>query len=234
MSITVVIPAYKKPEQLEKCKAALAECRGAVNNIHVWDNNEENIGFTAGVNAVIRKYQMLKYVVVLNQDCYLRPDALEKIETFMDTHPKCAIAGIKQLSDQNEDVIIHGGCKEAYPAGVHIGGLVSKGDCAESKQMPWANGACLVVRTSALQDIGLMDENMFLIGSDSDWCFTARARGYEVWYIADAVCVHEQGVTAGSEDPFLRKAMFKDMLYWKSKWIDGRLFRELSMEIFPK
>ena len=150
----------------------------------------------------------------------------------MDAHPRCAIAGIKQLSSENSDLIIHGGCGEAYPNGQHLSGLVSRDDHTTSRQMPWVNGACMVVRMESIPWFGLMDENMFLIGSDSDWCYTARSRGWQVWYIAEASCVHEQGVTSGNADEKVQRQMYLDMIYWRNKWVGSDLYRELSMEIF--
>lgn len=235
--ISVIIPAYKAPEKLAKCLAALEAQTFPLFTTIIEDNSVDNIGFTRAVNCGIMKALLdsdfhQPYAVILNQDCYLKPDAIEKMVAFMDSHPNCFIGSIKQLNDQNEDLIIHGGTLDAFPYGKHIGGYVSKGNCNISKRMPWANGACMIVRLSNIPDVGLMDPNYFLVGSDSDWSFTARARGFEVWYIADAVCVHEQGVSGGDAGDALNKAMVRDMLYFRSKWVGSDLFKELSLEVF--
>lgn len=235
--IRFIIPAYKKPEQLRKCKEHLANLNlpdGILTDIQVIDNNENNIGFTKAVNVGMREAVVNQdyLAIVLNQDCYLDPDSVSKIVAFMDSHEKCAIAGIKQISSEDSDFIIHGGCVEAYPFGVHISGLVSRNDCNESKQVQWVNGACMVVRISSVIDFGLMDENMFLIGSDSDWCFTARARGFQVWYIADATCVHEQGISSEGGPTEFKKLMMLDMLFWRDKWVGSDIYRELTFEVF--
>lgn len=229
----VIIPFFKKQEQLEKCKKALS-----ANGIHfpfIVDDSESGNGFTKTVNKGM-KVQFYdadgNYAVILNQDCYLKPDAIEKMVAFMDAHPKCAIAGIKQLSSENEDVIIHGGTLECFPAGRHEGGLVSRGDCNFSKQVTWVNGACMIVRLEAILEIGLMDENMKMFGSDADWSFTARARGWECWYIAEAVCVHEQGVSK-SMSPEMQKQFEYDMTHFRDKWLNGELYKDLALEIFP-
>jgi GT2 family glycosyltransferase len=91
----------------------------------------------------------------------------------------------------------------------------------------------MVVRLDAIMEIGLMDETMKMFGSDADWSYTARARGWETWYIADAVCVHEQGVSK-TMDEKMTKTFEKDMIAFRSKWIDGELYRDLSLEIFPE
>lgn len=239
--IPVIIPFYKNEQQLTKCKEALGKQTLKAYSIKAIDDSETQNGFTKTLNSGLKPWfveslacpEDFPYVLLLNQDCYLKPDAIEKMVAFMDAHPKCAIAGIKQLSSQNEDHIIHGGVYEAFPAGRHEGGLVSRGDCSVSKQVPWVNGACMIVRMGAIAEIGLMDENMKMFGSDADWSYTARARGWQTWYIADAVCIHEQGASK-SMDMKMQRTFEKDMLYFRFKWVDGDLYRELASEVFPE
>jgi N-acetylglucosaminyl-diphospho-decaprenol L-rhamnosyltransferase len=230
----VIIPLFHRPDQVERCRKALNEQTRAV-DIWTHDNSENNIGFTRAVNKGMRQYLLEghKYAVVLNQDCYLMPDAIERMVAFMDAHPRCAIAGIKQYLDADPDQIIHGGCTQAFPAGIHITGRASSGDCAESKPMPWVNGACLIVRLSAVIDFGLMDENFFLIGSDSDWCYTARLRGWEVWYCAEAECLHEWGVSRNPPTPEVAQTMARDQVYWHAKWVGSRAHAALVQMNMP-
>lgn len=240
--VDVIIPAYKNPEQLEKCKAAINKCvdfmadngKEILVELKVIDNSEDNRGFSKAVNIQLRDSVLVgaDYAIILNQDCYLAPDAISEMVAFMDEHPKCFHASIKQLSSQDQNMIIHGGTLECYPAGRHISGLVSNNDCKDNKRMQWANAACLIVNVKHLLDVGLLDENMFLIGCDSDWSYRARAAGFEVWYIGSASCVHEQGITRGNGDKDLSKRMYLDMVYWRTKWIGADLYRELSLEVF--
>lgn len=229
----VLIPFHKNEEQLAKCKKAL---EGQIEYVKHLDDSATGHGFTKTVNILISEHCMPTnlnegFAIILNQDCYLKPDAIEKMVTFMQAHPKCAIAGIKQLSSQDPDHIIHGGTYECFPTGRHEGGLVSRGDCNESKQVPWVNGACMIVRLEAIAEIGLMDPNYKMFGSDADWSYTARQRGWETWYIAEAECVHEQGASKGLDEK-MSKVFEADMRYFRDKWITDDCFRELSMEVF--
>ena len=229
----VIIPHYKNKEQLKKCEEALEKQTYHDVLVTVVDNTDDNKGFTRACNTGIKKlFDECEYFVLLNQDCYLKENALQNMVRFMEANPKCGIAGIKQLQAGNTDRIVHGGCTQAFPHGRHLGGLVSKGDCEKNQKMPWVNGACLMIRKSTVIDIGLMDENFVLICSDSDWCYTARMRGWEVWYIADAQCLHESGVSSGSEDEKINTQMKIDTLNFREKWVSAGNFRELSMEIF--
>ncbi len=239
--IPVIIPFYKNKEQLERCKAALEVQTHKPYTVQVVDDSETQNGFTKTLNSGVKPWfvegivapEDFPYILLVNQDCYLKPDAIEKMVSFMDSHPRCAIAGIKQLSSQDEDAIIHGGTFECFPAGRHEGGRVSRGDCNVSKQVPWVNGACMIVRLEAILEIGLMDESMKMFCSDADWSLTARARGWETWYIADAVCVHEQGVSK-SMTPEMGKVFEKDSVIFRDKWITGELYKDLTLEIFDR
>ena len=222
MKTGAVVVEYKNPEQTKKCKDHLKDVE-----VYYHDNTKHNLGFTKaynmGVSYLRNKYE---YVLLVNSDCYIHPGFFRNIEIFMDTHPKCGIVGVKQIASDGE-MIIHGGCTQAYPYGQHISGKVSLGMCNESMMVPWVNGACFVVRSKMIDEIGLMDENMFLIGSDSDWCFTARSRGWEVWYCAEASCTHDGGASMKPGNEETQDIMFLDMKYWETKWVTGVLYKNL-------
>lgn len=227
-----IIPFYKRQDQLDKCIAALAASTVPIEP-YVHDNNEANVGFTKACNLGLREALRRgdKYALLLNQDCYVNPDSVARAVEFMEAHPRCAIAGPKQLRAEEPDVIIHGGCTDAFPAGRHVVGKVSNNDCAVSLQMPWVNGACMVVRMEAVTDIGLMDENFFLIASDSDYCFTARQRGWEVWYCAESVVMHEGGGVSSVQRNIDAMAHFnRDQVHFRDKWI-GTMGYELLKQV---
>lgn len=235
--IRIIIPTYQKPEQLRKCKEAIGalECPDDyLFELDIIDNNENNIGFTKAVNQGLRRaiWDDNKYCIVLNQDCYLATDFLVNMVAYMDSNPKVAIAGPMQLADDDPDHVICAGGLEAYPNGQHIHGYISRGECLKSGKVHWVNGACMIVRTEAMIGFGLMDENMFLIGSDSDWSFRARYHGYDVAYVPECKCVHEHGITSGNQDEKFKRIMYLDMVAWRNKWIGTDIFRELSMEVF--
>ncbi|MFN4242715.1 MAG: glycosyltransferase [Tepidisphaerales bacterium] len=229
-----VIPAYRRPDQLARCLAALDASTTPVSRF-VHDNSQHNVGFTRACNLGLRAALRdgFPYALLLNQDCYVQPDALSKLLAFLDAHPRCGIAGVKQLKADEPDVIIHGGCLEAFPAGRHVTGRVSAGQCNQSLPMPWVNGACMAVRTEMLLDTGLMDEGYFLIASDSDFCFTARQRGWEVWYCADAVVLHETGGVSRQQTDLDAAAYFNaDQARFRDKWV-GTMGYELLRQMPP-
>jgi tetratricopeptide (TPR) repeat protein/GT2 family glycosyltransferase len=227
--IPAIIPYHRNTNQLEKCIAHLKN-QTVQPEIFVRDNDNDNIYFTAAVNEGIRKYldQPCKYILVLNQDMYLESSAVEKMAAFMDSHPECGIGAPLQLYDKNPNYVIFAGGYEAFPAGKHQHGQLS--EFTKDAQIFWCSGACMMLRKTLIQEIGLLDENFIFIGSDSDYCFTARARGWQIWRIAGARGIHECGASGSSNNINTEILKIKDMLYFAKKWLTGRLYEEIAYE----
>ncbi|MHC4626264.1 MAG: tetratricopeptide repeat protein, partial [Planctomycetota bacterium] len=227
--IPVIIPSYGKAEQLDRCTAHLKAQTVAV-EVFVRDNNVDNVYFTAAINEGITKYldTDCRFIVLLNQDMYLEPGAIEEMTRFMDSHPQCGIGMPLQLHSENPDFVVCGGCLEAFPFGRHQQGPLS--EFTQDEQLFWANGACMILRKEMIREIGLLDKNLLFIGSDSDYCFTARSRGWQVWRIANARGIHEHGASGAVADPNMDSLKINDMLYFGKKWLSGGLYRGLSAE----
>ena len=54
----------------------------------------------------------------------------------------------------------------------------------------WLFGACLMVKKSALDKVGMLDDRYFMYMEDLDWCRRFWEKGFEVWYVADAEVIH--------------------------------------------
>ncbi len=133
-----------------------------------------------------------------------------------------------QLDSEYPDQVIWGGSLDAFPSGRHQIGPVAR--FAEPRQVLWANGACMIFRREMIQDIGLLDKNLIFLASDSDYSFTARARGWELWCITAARGRHEHGASGAVADPFIQNLKIKDTIYFGKKWLTGDLYKDLSFE----
>ena len=227
--IPAIIPYYRNESQLARCISHL-EGQTVPVEIFVRDNSEDNVYFTAAVNEGIRKYldEPCEYLLVLNQDMYLERTATEEMVAFMDSHPRCGIGAPLQLHSGNPGYVIFAGGCDAFPMGEHRHGPLE--EFATDEPILWANGACMILRKEMIREIGLLDENFLLIGSDSDYSFTARSRGWQIWRIAGARGIHEQGASGHICDPNIELVKIKDMIYFGRKWLTGELYRDLSHE----
>jgi GT2 family glycosyltransferase len=227
--LPVIIPHYKKPEQLKRCIECL-EKQSAPVEIFVHDNSVDNIYFTAAINKGIRKYldSDCKYIAAINQDMYLEPNAIEEMIKFMDSHPQCGICVPLQLKSDNPEYVICAGGFEAFPAGKHLFGKLE--EFKEDMEIPWANGACIFLRKEMIFEIGLLDKNLKLLCSDSDYSFTARSKGWEIWTAVKARGIHEHGVSGKNTNIEMEKLKINDTIYFADKWLTGNLYRALTLE----
>jgi len=227
--IPVIIPYYRQKEKLDKCVAHLKNQSVDV-EIFIKDNDIDNTYFTAAINQGLKKYliQPDEYIVILNQDMYLESVAIERMMTFMDSHPDCGIGAPLQIDKENPEYVIFAGGLDAFPTGKHQHGPLS--EFGGDEEILWANGACMILRKEMIQEIGLLDENYMFIGSDSDYCFTARARGWQIWRIFGARGIHDSDKSARLSEIDIEKIKIKDMVYFGKKWLTGELFKEMAYE----
>lgn len=228
--IPVIIPHYQNTEQLQKCIAHLHR-QTLPPQIFIRDNTHHNVYFTAAINEGLRQYlthPQVHYFILLNQDMYLNPNAVAEMVKFMDSHPQCGIGTPLQLHYDKPDYVVCAGGLEAFPFGKHLHGPLP--EFTQDLKIAWGNGACMILRKTMVQEIGLFDENLVFIGSDSDYCFTARSRGWQVWSMVQARGVHELGVSSEITNSALEMLKLKDMIYFADKWLTGNLYRRLAHE----
>jgi N-acetylglucosaminyl-diphospho-decaprenol L-rhamnosyltransferase len=65
-------------------------------------------------------------------------------------------------------------------------------DHSETVPVDYVIGACQLIRTAALTQVGLLDERMFYGSEDADFCLRLRKAGWSVWYVPEAKVMHEQ------------------------------------------
>ncbi|MFC5498215.1 glycosyltransferase family 2 protein [Caenimonas terrae] len=231
--VPVIIPYFRAPEKLSKCVAALEAQVGATCDVFVRDNSDDNILFTAAVNEGMRKYCFrpdVDFVLVLNQDAYLDPDCLRRLLDFMQGNPECGIACPLQVGagEGGARTVTWGGSRQAFPLGVH--------ECDELRNYTspretfWANGACMLIRTELVKEIGVFDRNMRFICSDADYSFTARSRGWKVFIVPGALVEHGLAASATATNRDLSIVKARDILYFGRKWLTGDLYKGLSFE----
>lgn len=227
--IPVIIPFYKNRTQIDKCLSHLQRQTMPV-EVYIRDNSEDNIYFTAAINEGMRHFlnKPINYMILLNQDMYLDPTAVEEMVNFMNRNPACGIGAPLQIHPRKPDYVIWAGGFEAFPLGRHLHGPAHQFN--NDAPVHWANGACMIVRRTMVEEIGLMDKNLVFIGSDSDYSFTARSRGWAIWRISAARGVHDHGASGKSDNPLIEMLKLKDMIYYSRKWLSGDLYKRMAWE----
>ena len=163
-----------------------------------WVRSEVNLGFAGGNNLGL-PHCTGEYLLLLNNDTLL-PNAtpLEALVTFLDAHPRVAIAQAKLcLPDGTLDT-----CGEFLtPRGVlyHHGYRQPDGPHAQRPFPVYAaKAACCLIRKATLADVGhtLFRDDYFCYGEDLELCHRLWLAGYEVWFVPTTPVLHNECATS--------------------------------------
>ncbi len=232
-SVDVVIPHYGDWDDLDLCIGTIGE-DPCVGDVLVIDNNQDNRGFTKAVNEGIRHLwdSASPYIAVVNNDTEIIEGGFAPLVARMVIEPNCGIVAPMSVVHDNPDQIQHAGGEQAFPNGIHRSGIRSLGQCNEPSKCKWLSFVVVLIRKDAIFDIGLLDEKMFLIGSDSDYCFRMRYSGWDCWYEPKSVWSHKCGESSGATSAESANVQRTDMFHWYRKWIkQGGLYTELANEV---
>jgi N-acetylglucosaminyl-diphospho-decaprenol L-rhamnosyltransferase len=193
--------------------------------------NARNIGFGAAHNQALRSADA-RYCLILNSDATPNPGALRTLVDFLDAHPRIAVAG-PRLRYPNGAVQPS---RRRFPSVATLfvestqvqrfwpdnrilrRYYVADRSDAEAQEVDWLVGACLCVRTSAVQQVGLLDERFFMYSEELDWCRRFRAAGWGVAYVPSAEVRHMEGGSSRL-DLAARDRLFQaSKLQYAAKW----------------
>ncbi len=166
-------------------------------------DNKENVGLAAGVNRGLKEAKG-QYRLILNPDMVALPHSVQTMVDFMDAHPEVGMSGAKLLSPSGK---LQYSCYRFYRPMTIVYrrtflGKTQRGkkelrqflmkdfDHASVKEVDWLMGACLMVRESAVKEVGGMDERFFLYFEDVDWCRRMWEKGWKVMYVPQAQFSH--------------------------------------------
>ena len=160
----------------------------------------ENHGFAGGHNIVLRSARRLDvdYIWMLNPDVRVTDSALEALVTLAEDKPRSGFIGAKILYAEEKSILQGIGVRHAgwhLATGRYLGqNERDTGQWVVPLELEHVIGASMLVRRSALNDVGLMDESYFLYGEETEWHIRAKRHGWSVWYCPDAVVYHEGSV----------------------------------------
>lgn len=159
--------------------------------------NEKNLGFAEGNNVGMRHALERGFdaVLLLNNDTACSPRLLSVFAEAAQTYPDAGVFGAKIYFYDDPAVIWHAGGNvhsstfRCYHEGCSISDLEKKWD--DVRDIGYACGCALFATSDAIQKVGLMTPEFFLIWEEIDWCFRIRNAGYRCLYIPEAKVWHK-------------------------------------------
>jgi GT2 family glycosyltransferase len=169
--------------------------------------NTKNLGYGGGNNSGLRLAiaEGAAYVLLLNNDVVVAPDMVSRLVMAVEGDSRIVMATPTVFYyDRPREVYWDGGSIDWETGWVsHCSeGLVVEG---ESRKSEWLDGCSLLIRGSAISDIGLLDERYFLYFEDAEWSVRAARRGWLNAVVLTAQAWHKVSrSTGGREVPAVR------------------------------
>lgn len=196
--------------------------------------NPQNVGFAAANNQILRDLKQ-DFAVLLNPDCELRAGTLPSLLNTFEAHPKLGIASCL-IEDEAGQVAKTSKRRFPTPWSALVRMLqlrrlqpnnpkfvdfdyASDADREDDLQIVEAiSGAFMVVRATALKEIGLLDEGYFMHCEDLDWCKRCALAGWQVGYLGKVSVVHAKGVSSATRPIGVLWTLHKGMLRFFNKF----------------
>jgi GT2 family glycosyltransferase len=162
-----------------------------------------NLGFSGGSNAGIRRAleRGMDFVLLVNSDAVLAPDMLDRLLDAASADPGAGILAPVLLSREEPDHIASAGIVFSFRTGRmrHRGAGLPLSLLPPAAVMPVdaVSGCVMLIRREVFEQAGLLDDDYFFSFEDIDFCLRARAAGFGVACVQDALAYHEGGRTIG-------------------------------------
>ncbi|MBI5621659.1 glycosyltransferase family 2 protein [Candidatus Falkowbacteria bacterium] len=191
--------------------------------------NPTNTGFVFANNQGMAASRG-DFVWLLNNDTVVRPDALQNFVAYMRAHPRVGVAGchlvnpdgshqysVRRLPKLFDQIIVLTKMHNFFP-GLLKQHLQFDFDFSREQSVEQVMGACLMIRREVIQQVGLLDKNIWSWFEDVDYCQRVRAAGWDIGYTSKATVMHLKSHSFAKHLALPKQRMLnKSMLYYFRK-----------------
>jgi len=185
--------------------------------------NSTNRGYAAALNQGMRIAKG-KYFLILNSDIIICDKAVQRTVAYAKEHPEAAVVGCQVWEDQDK---VQMTCFK-FPSVLNLfldtfglNRLLPNNRFFGREWMFWwhrdserqvdvVSGMFMLVRRKAVDEVGLMDEQFFLLFEETDWCYRFAKGGWKMMFWPGAKIIHVHG-GSGSR----KKASLKMMVQFQ-------------------
>lgn len=164
--------------------------------------NRENLGFARATNLGIQASRG-EIILLLNSDAELKSAQIfDQVERFLNDHADVGIVGVSLIFPDSAPQASGGkfiSNWELFKQQVlfldsplfhriknKLGATANEG----FQPLDYVTGACLFVRRSLLDEIGLLDENFYIYGEDMELCYRAKRHGWRCGVLPSLQAIH--------------------------------------------
>jgi GT2 family glycosyltransferase len=190
--------------------------------------NEENAGFVRANNQALDQCRG-RYILLLNSDTQILPGSLDRAVRFMNENPKAGITGVRLLNSDDTFQVSYTPFPTLWGEFLILSTLgrrliratfPSYGPRVENgaqKIKGYVEGAFLMARRQAMDQIGGLDEHIFMYAEEVDWCYRFQRADWEVWYLPQAPIIHHGGQSSKKRRGPMEAELYRSRVYFFHK-----------------
>ena len=159
-----------------------------------------NLGFAAGNNVGIRLAlsRQADFVWLLNNDTVVEPGTLKALVVCAESDSNIgAVGSVLRYWHAPENI-------QAWGGGI-INLWTGQSNHVEGPEglesLTYLTAASVLLRSSVLRKVGILDEGYFMYWEDADMSYRIRAAGYRLTVAPDASLLHKENATTGGKSP---------------------------------
>ncbi len=183
--------------------------------------NSCNGGFAQGYNEALTHVDA-DIFCLLNSDVEVTKNWLSPIIQAFETLSGAAIIQPKILDLLKKDHFEYAGAaggfidRLGYPfcRGRIFQSLeIDNGQYEDTKEIFWATGACMFVKSAVFKSLGGFDRDYFAHQEEVDFCWRAKNQGHKVYYVGSSKVYHLGGSTLSNMNPKKTYLNFRNSLF---------------------
>lgn len=204
--------------------------------------NPENVGFARANNQGVAMSNG-SHALLLNSDAMVTPGSLQTLVRLADTKPQAGIVGAQLLNPDGSFQASHTPFPNLWQEFLILSGMgrvlygrwyPSRGPEEDKgpQIVDYVEGACMLVRREAFEDVGGLDEGYFMYAEEVDWCYAMRAKGWQVWYQPAAKVIHLGGGSSRNRQTQREGDLYRSRVRFFRKYYGEGSARLLKLQIY--
>jgi N-acetylglucosaminyl-diphospho-decaprenol L-rhamnosyltransferase len=186
-----------------------------------------NMGFGRANNLAVAQSSG-EFVLLLNPDTLVQAKALDRLLNYLSSHNDVGAVGPKllnadgtlQISAYPEPTLVREWWRlfhldSLYPLGSYPQRLFYG---SQPRSVDALMGACLLIRRTLIDQIGLFDESFFMYSEEMDLCVRIRKAGWAIHWLPEALVTHlgSQSTQQIADQMFLE--LYRNKVRFFRKW----------------
>jgi GT2 family glycosyltransferase len=172
--------------------------RTEFNDVHLIENLQ-NLGFGKANNIALEKCRG-EYVLFLNPDTVVPDKTVRELTLCLDDHPSVGMVGPEILAG-NGRLLFNVGRLSLRGVAEYLFesffSMLRRNNTLtlfkQPREVKCLSGVCWLVRKQVFDEIGTFDENLFLYGEETDFCYRLRVAGWQIYLLRHVHIFHEKG-----------------------------------------